>query len=190
MNIKFKSMSNFKVLTYLFCLFAFTALLSSCSKENSDEIEDIIVTEYKMDVTMRGVSVIYDAYAAYCNENGVESFSVSNNLNLLSNDAWANDISGGDFVIHYRKDDSSEFSVGGTIIESTIDGEIVKNFTLTDDSQVEIIVDTANSTEVIGSMSGNFLVIADPIAPDFEFVPFSVNFAGEVDSELEPIFCN
>lgn len=182
-------MKSLTILKTALFMFAFALLMTSCTKENSDTLEDVVEEKYQMEVTVRGSSTTYDAYAAYCNVDGIESFSVSNNVALLGNDLWSEDIVEGDFVIHYRKDESSEFSLGGTIIESTVDGETLKNFTLTDDSLIDIAVDTANETEVLGSMSGNFLVLVDVVDVEFESVPFSVTFAGEVDSDLTPIFC-
>ncbi len=181
-------MKQLSILKYALSLLFFSALITSCTKENSEVIEDIVTT-YEMEVTLRGVTTTYDAYAAYCNENGIESFSVSNNLLLLGNDAWGSEITDGDFVVHYRKDATSEFSLGGTIIESTIDSMVTKTFTLTDESMIDITIDAANSTEVLGSMSGDFLVFTNIINEEFDLVPFSVTFAGQVDSALTPIFC-
>ena len=179
-------MKNLAILRYGMCLFVFSLLITSCSKEEAEEIiETPIETEYKMEVTLRGSTTTYDAFAAYCNTNGIESFSVSNNADLLGNDLWSSDIEEGDFVVHYRSDANGEFSLGGTIFDTNG----IKVLTITDDSSVDITVDAANSTEVLGSMSGDFLVITDPVAGTVEFVPFSVSFAGEVDGSLVPILC-
>ncbi len=185
-----------KILKWTLCFFAFSAILVSCTDEVDTIIEEEEVLETGMEVTIRGNSVSYDAYAAYCNENGVESFSVSNNLNLLDNDAWASDIAEGDFVIHYATTAEGSYSIAGAIIESTLsDGTVVKNFTNAVDDQsnpsalATIEVTTANDTEVVGSMSGDFLVLLDPANGDFEMVPFSATFVGEVDSSLTPLFC-
>lgn len=181
---------------YAMFLFAFGLLLTSCAKENTDETEEVAETNYEIEISLRGVTNTYDAYAAYCNENGIESFSVSNKLNLLDNDVWTTDIVEGDFVIHYRSDANGSFTLGGAIIESTLtDGTVIKNFTTAVESSegenplVDVNITTANSTEVIGSMSGDFLVILDPITQQFDQVPFAVRFAGEVDPSLTPIYC-
>lgn len=181
-----KSLSNLK---FAFLFLVVTATITSCSKENVEEIvETPIGTEYKMEITLRGSSTSYDAYAAYCNENGVESFSISNNAALLGNDLWSSDVADQDFVVHYRKDANSEFFLGGTIIESTFDGQPLTNFTLTDESAVDFTIDVANETEVIGSMEGDFLILIN-LDGALEEVPFSVTFAGQVDPAIVPIFC-
>lgn len=182
-------MKKLTILRFAALFLTMTAILSSCSKENTEVIEEVIETKYEMEVTVRGVSNTYDAFAAYCDENGIVSFSVSNNAALLGNDLWTSEINEGDFVVHYRMDAEGSFSLGGTILETEIDGQTIKNFTLTDASQVDIDIETANETEVLGSLDGDFLVITDPISGGFEMVPFSVTFAGEVDGDLTPIFC-
>lgn len=189
-------MKHLRILNFALCLFTFSLLMTSCSKENVEEIEEVTETTYEMRVTLRSTLRSYDAFAAYCNQNGVESFSVSNNLELLDNDNWTEDIEDGDFVIHYRSDADGALSLSGAIIESTTpSGDTIKNFsTAVDDPNsgqtlATLTIDTANSTEIIGSMSGDFLVLIDPLSGVIDQVPFEVSFAGEVDPSLTPILC-
>ena len=185
------NMKNSFLLRFAICLFALSTILTSCSKENKEEIvETVEVIETGMEVTLRGVTTTYDAYAAYCNDNGIESFSVSNNPDLLGNDFWTGSLAEDDFIIHYRKDGTSEFALGGVVLEGELNGQPTYTVSLTDDTSVDITVDEANSTQVLGSMSGDFFDIPDPVTGVLNGVPFSVTFAAEVDSALVPIFCN
>lgn len=181
-------MKSLTIMKYVLCLAAFSLMMTSCSKENSEEVE-VVDKDYGMEVTIRSSSSTYDAYAAYCNENGIESFSVSNNADLLGNDVWAENIADGDFVIHYRNDGTDEVTIGGTLIESTAGGQTLKTLSLTDSSLADITIDTADASEVTGSMTGDFLVLINPLTQEFETVSFSVTFAGEVDSAITPILC-
>ena len=184
-------MKNSFLLRFAICLFALSTILTSCSKENTEVIEETVeVIETGMEVTLRGVTTTYDAYAAYCNTNGIESFSVSNNPNLLGNELWANSLADEDFIIHYRKDGTTEFAIGGTVLLTEFNGQPAYTISFTDDSTVDIVIDEANSTEVLGSMSGDFLEFVDPITGTFNTVPVSVTFAAEVDPNLVPILCN
>jgi len=190
-------MKSKTILKYTFLFFAFTLFLASCADDNFDEIEEIEETieeemeetVYEMQIVLRNDTTVTDAFGAYCDQNGVTAWSVSNNLDLLGNDLWTGDINDGDFVIHFREDANSAFTLGGTIISSDVNGQTFKTLSLTDESLIDVTVDTANSTEIIGSMSGTFLVLVDPIQPVLDTVSFAVNFAADIDPALIPIFC-
>jgi len=184
-------MKNSILFKFAFVVLALSFMMTSCSKENTEVIEEKVeVLEQGMTVTLRGVTTNYDAYAAYCNENGIESFSVSNNPDLLGNDLWSGSLAEDDFIIHYRNDGTSEFALGGATFEVDYNGQTIKVLSMTDDSSINITIDEANSTQVLGAMSGDFVVPVDPIAGTFNMEAFSVTFAAEVDPAVVPVFCN
>ncbi|MFK8009544.1 MAG: hypothetical protein AB8H03_24495 [Saprospiraceae bacterium] len=184
-------MKNSIFFKFAFCMFALTFFMTSCSKENVEVIEETVETlEIGMAVTLRGVTTTYDAYAAYCNVNGTEAYSVSNNAELLNNDIWTATLAEGDFVIHYKNDGTSEFFLGGTILEGEFNGQPITALSMTDGNTANISVTEANSTQVVGSMDGDFLFITDPVTNTFEMVPFAVTFTAEVDPNVVPVFCD
>ena len=162
--------------------------MTSCSKDNVDiiEEEEIGPVESKISITMRGATVDYDAYAAYCNVDGVESLAVSNNPDILDNEFWSTgSLSENDFVVHYKNDGSVITSLGGAVFESEFMGQPILTFSLTPDATVNITA--SNSDFVTGDMTGSFLIGA-PDSP--EFVDFTVDFTAEVIGDLVPLFCD
>ena len=184
-------MKNSILFKFALVVFALSFMMTSCSKENVEVIEEKVeALDQGMAVTLRGVTTNYDAYAAYCNDNGIESFSVSNNPDLLGNDLWSSSIAEDDFIIHYRNDGTTQFALGGATFEVELNGQTTKVLSITDDSSANITIDEANSTQVLGAMSGDFLVPIDPLAGTFNMEAFSVTFVAEVDPAVVPVFCN
>lgn len=177
-------MTKSLIFRFTICFFSLSVLLTSCSKENSEEMETVIEDiEFIMEVTLRGETTTFDAFAAYCNENGIESFGVSNNKDLLSNEFWAGSLAADDFIINYRKDGSSEFTISGATFETTLNG--VPGLIISQDLDNDVVIDEANATQVIGSLSGTFII--DPLTG--EMASYSATFAAEVDPDIVPILC-
>ncbi len=170
---------------FAFCLFALPLILTSCGKENKETIEEI-VEEFNpsMLLTINGVSNEISAYAAYCNVDSIESFSVSNNPAILDNDLWTGLISEGDFVIHYKKDPTLEFTLSGAVF-NLVDPNGESFIGLTQGLDNDIIIDEANNEQIIGSMSGEFLI---NLATG-ETAPYEVEFAAVVDPNKIPVYC-
>lgn len=203
-------MKNSFLLRFAICLFALSTILTSCSKENSEVVEETI-EEAKplLLISMNGLTTEYNAYAAYCNNNGSEAITVSNNPALLDEFNWIGSMAADDFIILYKNDGTTEVSIGGTAFTViNTNGDEVVAAVLSGDADVNIT--ESNSTQVAGDMSGTFTVQTDEFTESFTFgegddelvidvsapgvnettVTFSATFLAEVDPLATPVLCD
>lgn len=182
-------MKNSIILKFALVIFFLSFIMTSCSKENVEIIEEKEVEQQSTPVlliTMNGVTTQYDAYAAYCNENGVEAVAVSNNPDILDNEFWTTgSLAENDFVVHYRNDGTTEISLGGAVFNSEFMGQQILLFV--QDTEATVNITDANETFVTGDMSGTFFTGIP--GPNATTVDYSVQFSAEVDSDLVPLFC-
>ena len=171
---------------FVVCLFAVATIVSSCAKENKDVIEETVEDiNPVLLITINGVTNQYDAYAAYCNDNGVEALSVSNNPLLLDTLVDITNFEEDDFLVYYRNDGTTITTMGGATFVTDMNGQPFTTVSL--DSDADITIDEANSTFVQGSMSGTFFVTVP--GPNATTADYSVEFLAEVDPNLVALFC-
>jgi len=142
-----------------------------------EEVEEYLP---RFEITIDGSTTEYEGYAAYCKINDIESFSVSNNEDLLGNDLWAESLAQYDFVINYRKDQTSEFTINGTALEVNSQGQVDRVYQdlngITNITQID-------EKQIVGRISGNFL------KDNGEVIEYSVEFASLVIPGVTPILC-
>jgi hypothetical protein len=166
-------MKNSILFKFALCMFAFTFFMTSCSKENVEVIEEeVVVIQPIMALTVNGVTTEYDAFAAYCNENGKEYLQVSNNQLLLGGELIAEDFQLNDFLIIYGNDGTNSTTLGGAAFEDVVGGTTITAIVI--DAAAAITIDEANSDLAEGSMTGSFNL------PSGETVDYAVTFTAEV----------
>lgn len=166
-------------------MFAFSIFMTSCAKEENIEVVEETVEEIQpiMALTINGVTNTYDAYAAYCEENGVVSATVSNNQALLDGPINTEDLAIGDFIVLYRNDGTNPVvTLGGAGFENS-NGE--QWFVL--DTEATVNITEANSTVVSGDMEGTFFLGVP--GPNAETADYSVEFTAEVIPGITPVLC-
>lgn len=148
MNISFKSILGI-------LLFASAFIFTSCEKENVDKtINEPEVIETKMTINMRGTSVTTNAFAAYCNSNGKEFLTVSNNQDLLGDSLDAQNINDDDFLIYYTSDGTDAYTIGAAVLDEVFMGDTIRNVAFDPSSTVNI---TSIANDIAsGDMSGTF----------------------------------
>jgi hypothetical protein len=166
-------MKNSILFKFALCMFAFTFFMTSCSKENVEVIEEeVVVIQPIMALTVNGVTTEYDAFAAYCNENGKEYLQVSNNQLLLGGELIAEDFQLNDFLIMYGADGTDTSTLGGAAFEDVVGGTTMTAIVL--DGAATITIDEANSELAEGSMTGTFNL------PSGVTADYTVTFTAEV----------
>lgn len=175
------------LLKFAVCVFAFTMLMTSCGKENIEEVEETVEEiQPVILITLNGVTTQYTAYAAYCEINGATALSVSNNPDILDNEFWnTGSLAEDDFVVHYRTDGTTTTSMGGAVFNSDFMGQPILAFV--QDTEADVTINDANSTAVSGGLSGTFFTGVP--GPNTTTVDYSVDFLAEVDASLTPLFC-
>lgn len=134
-------------------------LCTACKKENIDLIEErqeTIQLETSMKITTNGQTTTVPAYAAYCNANGKEFLSVSNNQDLLDTAITIQDFRMDDFLLFYAIEASDTLTFGGNVFEDTVQGVPIVEIALS--SFAEINITSITSTIATGNMSSNLLL--------------------------------
>jgi len=168
-----------KILKPLSFLLFVGIFMVSCDKEPDDlkieEKEEIIETVITIEINDR--SVVTDAYAIYCSDNGAEGLSVSNREILLSEDLNTTDFEDGDFLFILADDGTVSYGLGGVRFDSSITGTPYDQIIFTTD--LDIVVDSNDGSTVAGSMSGTLLALDDNFEPTIE-LPISITYNAEI----------
>jgi len=161
----------------------------SCSDENSvilEEQEEVL--ENGIEFVVDGRSIVFDAEAIYCNANGKELLSVSNSPDLLGNIEFElEDIEVDDYLLNMVVDPNGNgtFDIGGVVFGESLTG----NPDLTQASfivGIDIDITSNDGTSVIGSFSGDFLVLS--ATGEITEIPYTVNFNAEIIGTAD--FCD
>jgi len=171
-------MKNSIFLNLAFCILAISILMTSCTKEDVDIIEEEVIEEPitpALRITMNGTTVQYDAYAAYCNANGKEYLQVSNKSELLGDTIDFTGIQQDDFLFYYIVDGGTAFAIGGTAFEDVPSPGIT---TLGLDASTNANIVSLDAVSAEGDFSGQMFI------PDLNgggtFVPYAAQFLAEV----------
>ena len=168
-------------------LFALAGLfvLSSCTKKDS---VDIIETEEPIELGFRmsvnGVAIDSDAYAAYCQNDSIEFFVISNKEENLVWPLSINNFEAGDFTYFTNiSDTGTNWGYGGQGLGEDITGFPGLSI-LFSDSIIEI--DSNDGEIAIGSAEGTLLGM-DGQGSFVEF-PYVMDFVAEIVQESS--FCD
>ncbi len=166
-----------KLFRYLGIVLMAGVLFTSCSKENdvTEEIkEESIETTLTIEVGNRSITT--DAYALYCNLNGKEFISLSNNTELLGTEISA-ELVEDDFLFIYATDENEveTVAIGAGVFGESTSGIPGLNFSL---AEVDYTLDNVSESTVEGSMEGDFTVV--DAEGNTVILPYSVSFNAEV----------
>lgn len=163
-----------KIIKFSIFSFVFTFFLTSCQKDNYDEVKEEVVETIvpKMKIQIGSRTIEHNAYATYCAANGKIFFNVSNNQVLLDTAVLSNDFKVDDFLIFYAKEGTQVSTLGGASFTENIGGTPITSVVF--DPAATITIAEASAQTVKGSMTGNFQLLSG------NQVPYSVEFTARV----------
>lgn len=168
---------NYLLKSLCFLLFA-SLLFVSCEKDDSvvEEVKEEEAIETSVTITIDDRSITTDAFALYCNTDGKEGLSISNNQELLGTEINPDNYNEGDFMFLSADDGTNAYTLGGAFFEASFTGAEFDILSLTTD--LESSIDSNDGSVVTGSMEGDLLVFDAEMEPFL--VPFSVTFNAEI----------
>ena len=152
-----------------------------CTKDNSVTIVETVESlDLGFRMTVRGTDLETNAVAAYCQNDSIEFFIISNKEHLLEWPANVLDFEVGDFV-YYKNlalGSNLDWAYGGQAL-----GEDITGFPgiLISSSDADISIDSNDGSIVAGSSNGTLL--ATDGQGNFSFFPYEMNFVAEIIAE-------
>jgi len=164
-------------------LFAFAGLLvfSSCKKDISAPINPT-TSDVGFNMIVNAKVVQNDAFAAYCENDGVEFIMIANKVENLNLPLQTENFEADDYVYFTSISDESTWAYGGQALGEEVTGFAGLSILFSD---TELRLTSNDGNLITGAANGTLLGMDGQ--GDFSEYPYAMNFVAEIVQESD--FC-